>query len=165
MANTLESERLVVRRLRADDLGRVIALDAKVVGRERGKFFEQVLERNLRETGIQVSLAAELEGLFAGYLLAHAYHGEFGTLEPVAVLESFSVHPDFRRQGVGTALLRQLMIDLRALGLDKLRTEVDWRDLGLLGFFHRAGFVPAPRLLLERDLTREPPRRAENGPA
>ena len=153
----VDSERLVVRHLRADDLERVIALDAKIVGRRRGKFFEQALARNLCETGIQVSLAAELDGLFAGYLLAHARYGEFGTLEPVAVLESFSVHPDFRRQGVGSALLRQLLLQLHGLGLDKLRTEVDWRALALLGFFHHAGFVPAQRLLLERDLTRGPP--------
>lgn len=151
-ATSETSERVSVRRLRADDLRRVIALDAKVVGRVRAKFFEQVLARNLRETGMQVSLAAELDGLFVGYLLAHAYHGEFGTLEPVAVLESFSVHPDFRRQGVGTALLSQLSTNLRVLGLSTLRTEVDWRDLELLGFFHHEGFVPAPRLLLERDL-------------
>jgi len=165
MATMLEkTERLIVRRLRADDLERVIALDAKIVGRARGKFFEQVLERNLRETGIQASLAAELDGLFAGYLLAHAYYGEFGTLEPVAVLESFSVHPDFRHQGVGTALLRQLVLNLRGLGLDKLRTEVDWRDLALLGFFHDAGFVPAPRPLLERDLSREPRGRSAREP-
>lgn len=156
---TLEkSERVVVRRLRPDDLQRVIALDAKIVGRPRDKFFEQVLNRNLRETGIQVSLAAELDGLFVGYLLAHAYYGEFGTLEPVAVLESFGVHPDFRGQGVGDALMHQLTTNLRGLGLDTLRTEVDWRDFALMGFFHREGFVPAQRFVLERDLSKDPRR-------
>jgi GNAT superfamily N-acetyltransferase len=154
MESTLEKgERVVVRRLCPDDLQRVIGLDAKLVGRERGKFFEQMLARNLRDPGLQVSLAAELDGLFVGYLFAHAYYGEFGTLEPVAVLEAFGAHPDFRGQGVGDALMRQLVTNLRALGLDKLRTEVDWRDNSLLGFFHREGFVPAQRFVLERDLS------------
>jgi ribosomal protein S18 acetylase RimI-like enzyme len=157
METTLErSERVLVRRLRPEDLGRVVALDAKVVGRERGKFFELVLRRNLSETGIEVSLAAELDGLFVGYLLARAYYGEFGMLEPVAVLETLGVHPDFRHQGVGAALLRQLAVNLRGLGLTRLRTEVDWDDLDLLGFFHREGFQPARRLVLELDLSAGP---------
>jgi GNAT superfamily N-acetyltransferase len=151
---TLETERVLVRRLRPDDLARVIALDAKVMGRERGKFFELVLARNLRDTGLQVSLAAELDGLFAGFLLAHAYYGEFGTLEPVAVLESFAVHPDFRHQGIGRALFEQLELNLRALGIGTLRTEVDWREFELLAFLHHSGFAPAHRLVLERDLAR-----------
>ena len=151
---TLETERVLVRRLRPDDLARVIALDAKVMGRERGKFFELVLARNLRDTGLEVSLAAELDGLFAGFLLAHAYYGEFGTLEPVAVLESFAVHPDFRHQGIGRALFEQLELNLRALGIGTLRTEVDWREFELLAFLHHSGFAPAHRLVLERDLAR-----------
>ena len=150
---------MIVRGLKPEDLEAVIALDAKNVGRRREEYFKVKLQQNLTETGIRVSLAAEIDRIVCGFLLARVYYGEFGTLEPVAVLESFSVHPDFRRQGVGSALMRQLVLNLRALGLDKLRTEVDWRDLALLGFFHHAGFVPAQRLLLERDLTREPPPR------
>jgi ribosomal protein S18 acetylase RimI-like enzyme len=152
------SERVVVRRLRPDDLARVIALDAKIVGRERSKFFETTLQRNLRESGIQVSLAAEVDGLFAGYLLARTWYGEFGTLEPYAVLEAFGVHPDQRQQGVGRAMLEQLVTNLNALGLRLLRTEVDWRDLELISFFHHAGFQPAQRLCLDLQWSASDPR-------
>jgi ribosomal protein S18 acetylase RimI-like enzyme len=154
---TRGTESVVVRGLRADDLPRVVAVDAKIVGRERTRFFELVLERNLRETGVRVSLAAELDGLFVGFLFARAWYGEFGALEPVAVLETLGVHPDFRERGVGAALLRQLVVNLRALGLDRLRAEVDWRDQELLAFFQRSGFELAPRLVVERDLTRREP--------
>jgi ribosomal protein S18 acetylase RimI-like enzyme len=151
------SDRVVVRRLRPDDLERVVRLDAKVVGRERAKYYELILERNLRETGIQVSLAAEVEREFAGFLLARAWYGEFGSLEPVAVLEAIAVHPHYRGQGVGTALIEQLATNLRALGLNRLRTAVDWPDLELLAFFHERGFAPAQTLLLERDLSARRP--------
>lgn len=159
METTLErGERVVVRKLRPDDLTRVIALDAKILGRERAKFFESVLQRNLRETGVQVSLAAELDGIFVGYLLARAWYGEFGTMEPYAALESFGVHPDFQKQGVGRALLEQLVTNLNGLGLKLLRTEVDWNDLELIAFFHRAGFKPSQRLCLDLAWPQHDPR-------
>jgi len=147
------SDKVVVRRLKPDDLERVIRLDAKVVGRERSEYFKLILQRNLRETGVQVSLAAEVDKDFAGFLLARAWYGEFGALEPVGVIEAIAVHPTYRGQGVGTALMRQLVTNLRALGLTRLRTEVDWNDLEILTFFNRQQFKPTQHLLLERDLT------------
>jgi len=38
-----------------------------------------------------VSLAAEIEGLLVGFLLARVYYGEFGTLEPAAVMDTIGV--------------------------------------------------------------------------
>lgn len=74
MEPTLErAEKVTIRRLRPDDFARVVAADTKLVGRDRTKFFETVLEGNLQETVIQVSLATEFEGIFAGYLPARVW--------------------------------------------------------------------------------------------
>lgn len=156
-----EAERgaVVVRRLRPSDLERVIALDAKVVGRRRDEYFRVKLDMAMKETGIEVSLAAELDGIFVGFLIARVFYGEFGQLEPSAVLEVLNVHPDFRGRGVGHALVRQLRTNVLGVGVKTLRTEVDWSDLALMGFFQREGFVPAPRLCLDLDC--EAHRRAE----
>jgi len=149
---SLEEQAVLVRRLRPDDLEPVVALDAKNAGRRRDEYFRVKLEQNLAETGIQVSLAAELEELFVGFLLVRVYYGEFGTMEPVAVLDTFGVHPDFHGRGVGKSLLRQLRTNLRGLGIPRLRTEVGWDDQALLGFFHHEGFRPSPILCLELDV-------------
>ena len=143
-----------VRGLKPADLEAVIALDARIVGRRREEFFRIKLQQNLQETGIKVSLAAEMDGIFAGFLLARVYYGEFGTLEPVAVLDTIGAHPDFRGRGVGHALLRQLQVNLHALGVGTLRTEVGWDEPELLRFFQHTGFQPAPRFCL--DLTLKP---------
>jgi len=147
-----ESEEIVVRRLRPEDLESVIAVDAKIVGRRRDEYFKVKLEQALAETGIQISLAAELQGCFVGFLLARVWYGEFGALEPVAVLDTVGVHPDFKSRGIGAALIDQLCTNLRALSIPQLQTEVDWDSPDLIGFFHRLGFNPAPRLCLDRDL-------------
>jgi ribosomal protein S18 acetylase RimI-like enzyme len=149
----MEAEDIVVRGLRPDDLDAVIALDARNTGRRRGEYFKLKLQQNLLETGIKVSLAAEIEGCLCGFLLARVYYGEFGAPEPVAVLDTLDVHPDFRRRGIGTALMRQLGMNLDGLRVTLLRTEVDWDAPELLAFFHGQGFRPAGRLCLDLELS------------
>ena len=50
---------------------------------------------------------------------------------------------------VGKALMRQLRLNLGALHIQTLRTEVAWHDFELLGFFKSEGFGPAERVCLE----------------
>ncbi len=54
-----------------------------------------------------------------------------------------------RGQHVGKALLRQLRLNLSALRVTTLRTEVSWDDFDLLAFFKKEGFAPAQRLCLD----------------
>jgi predicted N-acetyltransferase YhbS len=150
---TDREETIQVRGLRPDDLEAVVALDARHVGRRRDQFFRLKLQENLQADGIRLSLAAEMDGLFIGFLLARVYYGEFGRTEPAAVLDTLNVHPDYQGQGVGSALIAQLRRNLRALGVYALQTEVEWDDQALLAFFHHEGFRPAPRLALDLDLS------------
>lgn len=142
----------VIRRLRPSDMDAVVRLDAKIVGRERRPYFETKLKTALAETGIEVSLAAELDGLFVGFLLCRVYYGEFGLTESSAVLDTLDVHPDFRGKGIGRALLRQLRMNLRALQISTIQTQVDWDSQAIMHFFHDQGFKLAPRVCLELDL-------------
>jgi len=151
-AETVQLSEVSVRRLRPEDLEKVIALDGKVSGRRRDEYFKLKLKQALSDTGIEVSLAAELEGLFVGFLLARVYYGEFGALEPFAVLDTLGVHPDFRGRGIGSALIDQLRTNLLGLGIPRLQTEVSWDNLEILSFFHHEGFRPAARFCLDLDL-------------
>jgi ribosomal protein S18 acetylase RimI-like enzyme len=144
-----------VRRLRPADLGRVVAVDALVTGRERRGYFEHKLETNLLDSSVDVSLGAEVDGILVGFLLARVWTGEFGVTEPVAVLDTLGVHPDFQRRGIGDALGDQLTTNLRGLDVRVLRTDVDWDAFDLLRFFHRRGFRPAARVCLDLDLDRQ----------
>ncbi len=149
---SLEWDKVVVRRLRPNDLQAVIALDAKNTGRHREEYFKLKLAQALSDTGIEVSLAAELDGTFVGFLLSRVYYGEFGSTEQVAVLDTFGVHPDFHGKGVGAAMLGQLRTNLLGLGIQTLQTEVSWENPNLLGFFNTLGFKPAARFCLDLNL-------------
>jgi len=145
---TLESA-VTVRGLRPADFDAVVAIDAKLTGRRREEFFRVKLEENLHASGLRVSLAAELDGLFVGFLLARVFYGEFGRTEPAAVLETLGVHRDFHGRGVGRTLLEQLKRNLRGLRVGSIQTEVAWEDQRLMSFFQHEGFRPAPRLALD----------------
>ena len=77
-----QRDRIVVRGLRPEDVEPVIALDAKTIGRRGDEYFKLKLQMAMNETGVEVSLAAELDGLFVGFLIARVYYGEFGIAEP-----------------------------------------------------------------------------------
>jgi GNAT superfamily N-acetyltransferase len=154
-------DEVVVRNLRLADLEAVIALDAKNVGRRRDEFFKLKLTQALSDTAITVSLAAELNGIFVGFLLARVFYGEFGVTERVAVLDVIDVHPDFHGHHVGAALVDQLRTNLVGLGIHLLQTEVSWNDQDLLGFFRHEGFVMAQRLCLDLDLNLPRPLRED----
>lgn len=143
---------VLVRNLRPSDLEAVVQLDAKNIGRRRDEFFKLKIKQALADTGITVSLAAELNGAFVGFLLAKVFYGEFGVTERVAVMDVIDVHPDFRGHHVATALLDQLRTNLLGVGIRALRTEVGWDNTDLLGFFRREGFVMAQRVCLDLDL-------------
>jgi ribosomal protein S18 acetylase RimI-like enzyme len=151
---TIDTDHVVVRNLRSSDLDWIVRIDAHHTGRPRREYYKVKLSQAAADTGIVISLAAEVKGEPAGFLMGRLYYGEFGQPEPVAILDSLGVAEAFASQHVGRAMMRQLELNLSALGIERLQTEVDWDKLELLGFFQRAGFRPAPRLCLEKPVTR-----------
>jgi ribosomal protein S18 acetylase RimI-like enzyme len=143
---------ILVRNLRPEDCDRIVAIDARIVGRRRDEFFKLKIGQAFADSGIAVSLAGEVDGMVAGFLLARVYYGEFGVTERVAVLDVIGVDPDFRGRQVAAALIDQLRTNLLGLGIRTLQTEVSWDNLELLAFFKHGGFVMAPRLCLDLDL-------------
>lgn len=139
-----------VRTLSAKDLEDVVRVDRHVTGRERGEYVRHALDEALRESGVRISLAARLDGVVCGYIMARADLGDFGRTEPVAVLDTIGVSPEYAQRGVGRALLEQLFLNLQGLRIERVETLVEARALELLGFFYGAGFAPAQRLAFVR---------------
>jgi ribosomal protein S18 acetylase RimI-like enzyme len=145
---------VLVRNLRTGDLDAIVGIDAAAVGRRREAFLALKVKQAFADTGIAASLVAEVDDHVVGFLLARVYYGEFGVLEPEAVIDVVGVHPDYRGRYVAAALLDQLRTNLLGLGIPTVRTEVQWTRTELLQFFQHEGFTLAPRLSLELDLAR-----------
>ncbi len=141
-----------VRTLSAKDLEDVVRVDRHVTGRERGAYVKHALDEALRESGVRISLAARVDGVVCGYVMARADLGDFGRTEPVAVLDTIGVSPEYAHRGVGRAMLEQLFLNMQALRIERVETVVEARAVELLGFFQGAGFAPAQRLAFVKPL-------------
>jgi ribosomal protein S18 acetylase RimI-like enzyme len=147
-----QSDAVLVRSLRQEDAPRLVRMDQAITGRNRSAWYEGKLKRALTESDLNISLGAEVDGCLVGAVLGSLHYGEFGLPQPIAVLDTILVDPGHGRHGIGTALLDQLVKNLEALGIERLRTEVAWNDRELVGFLGKNGFGPGGRLVLERNL-------------
>ncbi len=146
----LARDRVPVRTVAEQDLRALIAIDRRITGRDRSVYFERKLHEALHESDVRVSLVAERDGSVAGFIMARVDLGEYGRLEPTAVLDTIGVDPDYRHQGIGQALLSQLLVNLTTLRVERVRSEIDWRDRELLAFLDRCGFHPSQQLCLDQ---------------
>jgi len=144
---------VLVRSLKLSDGPRLTRMDQAITGRNRSAWYEGKLKRAMAESDVRISLGAEVDGFLVGAVLGALHYGEFGLPEPIAVLDTILVDPEHAGHGVGTALLDQLVKNLRAFGIERLRTEVAWNEHELNRFLARRGFAPAPRLVLELDVS------------
>lgn len=146
----LSRDRVPVRSMTESDLAAIIAVDHKITGRDRSAFYKRKTAEVLRESGVRVSLVAELDGGFAGFLMARVDYGEFGRTEATAVIETMGVAPAFSGRDVGRALLSQLLSNLSSLKVEQVTTSVAWDNFALLAFLKRCGFYPSQRLSFSR---------------
>ncbi len=146
----LSRDRLPVRSLREDDLDAIVRIDRTLTGRARRDYFVAKLREALSESGVRISLVAEIDGRPAGYVMARVDYGEFGQAEPGAAIDTIGVDPGLGHHGVGTALLSQLLANLDSLHVERVHTKVAWNNFERLGFLERNGFAPAQQLVLRR---------------
>ena len=148
----LARDRFPIRSVQPDDLNAIIRIDAKHNGQERRGYFEDKFREILNDSGIRVSLVAEVDGMVAGFIMARLDYGEYGHAEGTAIIDTLGVNPGHAKQGIGSGLLSQLLANLGAVNVESVRTNVAWTDLSLLGFLQYNGFKPAQTLLLSKKL-------------
>ncbi|MDD5544332.1 MAG: GNAT family N-acetyltransferase [Acidobacteriia bacterium] len=154
LPHALESVKLkvLIRIFQQEDLPGVTRLDRNVGGKDRTKYYERKLQHLSNKDQIRTSLVAEVDGNLVGFLMGYIYYGEYGIPENSASIDTILVHPEFRGRTIGEQLLRTFVSQMRALGVDRIYTLVDWSDTGLSGFFAKCGFRPSPKMNLELDV-------------
>ena len=141
-----------VRSMGPADLDAIVRIDRRITGEDRRAYIAGRLAEAMDESGVRVSLCARCEGAVVGYLMARADLGDYGRTEPVAVIDTLGVDPEYAHRGVGRALLSQLFANLGALRVERVETIVPQPDLALAGFLYAAGFKPGERLSFVRRL-------------
>ncbi|MDH3235044.1 MAG: GNAT family N-acetyltransferase [Alphaproteobacteria bacterium] len=149
--DALSRDRVTIRSLQADDVPALIAIDRAITHEDRSEYLKHQITEAIEHSGIRVSLVAEGEnGQPIGFIMARVDFGEFGRTEPAAVMDTLGIDPLYSHAGIGTALMSQLLANLRTLRVDTVRTGVRWNDYPLLHFLETCGFRPSQRLALRK---------------
>jgi ribosomal protein S18 acetylase RimI-like enzyme len=139
-----------VRLMTPADLAKIARIDRAITGQDRAGYIKAKLSEAMHDSAVRVSLCARLDGTVVGYLMARADLGDFGRTEPVAVIDTIGVDPEYAHRGVGHALMSQLFANLGALNVERVETVVAPKDIALLGFLYDVGFMPSQRLAFVR---------------
>ena len=147
---SLARDRAYVRLMTADDARTIANIDKAITGEDRSKYLESAMKEALDESAIRVSLVAETDGFVSGFIMARMDFGDFGQTEPFAVIDTIGVAPNQGHQGIASALISQLLMNLSGLQVDHVRTEISRENFDLLAFLYGHGFGPSDQLALER---------------
>ncbi|MBR4308992.1 MAG: ribosomal protein S18-alanine N-acetyltransferase [Oscillospiraceae bacterium] len=96
------------------------------------------------------SIAAELDSRYSYWLVAvedgqvAGYVGS-QSCPPEADVMNVAVYPEYRGRGIGEALMRSLMTDLKAQDMESLTLEVRASNAPAIGLYEKLGFLQVGR--------------------
>lgn len=126
------------RPLTVDDAGALAALSGKLGGSETAAQWVSFFGRPQA-----IAVGAVVDGRIVGYAAGEVRSG-FGLPKPVAWVEAFGIDLGHRGEGVGRALLGDLLRRAAALGAAHVYTLVPVHDRVLAPFFRQLGFRDEP---------------------
>lgn len=152
-----QADGLRIRRVRADDISRVVALDKRVTGVAKAPYWRDVFarygKRRLRERFFLIAEPAARGSPkhLLGFIIGEVRAWEFGSA-PCGWIFALSVEQGARLRGVGEALLEAISAEFAKSGVTKVRTMVARSDRLPMLFFRGAGMAAGPYIQLEMDL-------------
>ena len=132
--------RLNLRPLTIQDLGAIVEIDRKVLGKTRQEYWRKKIELpNPRYP--QSCLGAELEGKVIGFIVGEVSGWEFGVPDTIGWISTIGVDPAYQHKGVARILSEEYIKNLKSIDVSIVYTLVNWNDWDLLKFFHAMGFT------------------------
>ena len=150
-------EELEIRLFQESDVDEVAAIDRQIVGRDRRSYLASYAWSPKMGERISLSFVAADEGRIIGYVLGGVYRGEFGAVEPLAILETIAVVSGQQRHRAAHTLFAAFADHAQRLDAVHIRTLVPWNAYDLLGFFEAMGMRPTGLVPLSVNVDRVSP--------
>lgn len=130
-----ETTGITVRTPGPEDLSAVVDMENRCFG---DPWARHALEQELLPDRLRLPLVAEIAGRVVGYLMA------WKIVDQLHIL-NIAADPDFRRQGVGTALLAAAVARAQKMRMIEITLEVRDSNREAQAFYLRHGFVARGR--------------------
>lgn len=140
---------LQFRPLTVDDVDAIIEIDERIVRRKRTPRFRKQLCSQLDKHGEESFGALTAEGQLLGYVIAETKVYIYGSDDLSAWIILLGIDPDFQDEGIGTALVKQVISFFTEKGVKVIRTVTAWDWGDLVEFFSSVGFKLSEYLTLE----------------
>ena len=146
-----------VRRVRADDVLQVCALDERITKVAKPNYWQDIYERyGKRRLNERFFLVAEsdetkFQARILGFIVGEMRAWEFGS-EPCGWVFALSVEPRTRLRGIGQSLFDAISFEFKNAGVAKMRTMVARSNRLHLMFFRSEEMVAGPYIQLEKEL-------------
>ncbi|MBK5914349.1 GNAT family N-acetyltransferase [Rhodocyclus purpureus] len=146
----MPSQERSLRLLKQEDLDAIVAIDETATGKNRREYFERKIASIVRNrSDINCSLVAEVDGKVVGFAMGYLFFGEFGISDPTATIDGIGVAPEYRHHGLAAEIVEQFVMNMKAAGVKKIYTLVNWEQFGLMKFFAAQKFAPSKSVNLE----------------
>ncbi|MHA2243616.1 MAG: GNAT family N-acetyltransferase [Candidatus Hodarchaeales archaeon] len=144
--------KLTFRPLTVDDVDTIVKIDEKILRRKRSELFHNQLRDQIIKHGEESFGAFTSDEVLVGYLIAETVVYIYGTDDLSAWIILLGVDPNYQDQGVGTALMKQVVNYFTEKGIKTIRTICAWNWGDLVEFFSSVGFNLSTYLTLELDI-------------
>lgn len=114
--------------------------------------FKKTMEHHLQFTDATLRLGAELEGVLVGYIIGEIRLWEFGVGDEVGWINVMAVDPNYQQRGIGHQLGQSLLDNMKAQGVQRIRTLTDSYSGEMIAFFRSLGFRIITMLPMEKRL-------------
>jgi predicted N-acetyltransferase YhbS len=144
-------EPVKIRALAYGDVDAIVAIDKAVLGKERPEYWSMKIEISENRSPL-ASLVAEMDGTVVGFIMGDASGWEYGVPNTVGWIDTIGIHPLYHRKGIARLLFKEMVNNLKKVGVDTIYTLINWKAWDLLRFFDKMGFQKGDMLQLELKL-------------
>jgi predicted N-acetyltransferase YhbS len=140
-----------IRAMAYGDLDAIVHMDKEMMGKERPEYWSMKIE-NQESRSPLTSLVAEMNGEVVGFIIGDASGWEYGLPNTVGWIDTIGIHPHYQRKGIAKLLFKEMIGNLRTVGVNTIYALVNWKEWDLLHFFDRMGFRKGDMIQLELKL-------------
>ena len=132
-----------------EHLEKIIEVDQNITGENHAKYFEDHFQAQILLNQEDLMFGVFENDSILGFLLASIRDLAFGQPQKIAYLEMIEVVPEHQKKGIGTILMAEFQKRLVKLGIKRVITLVNWKDVHLLNFFQDQGMKKGDMIQLE----------------